>query len=186
MPNFRRGQSGADACKRACISRKRREAPNPHYLPGAGERSSDIATPFHPSGDGSPGAPDGGGRGGGPPVHRRARHQQQGAWTSHKPYTLLTAFDHPHILIGKSEMVTNFMHQNMSNNRIQRDLTSRPKIEDRIPIEKNPIWQVSGRRILCLKLGATVKCTRGAPNLSVCSPTGTLLRRSPSARGLCS
>jgi hypothetical protein len=28
--------------------------------------------------------------------------------TSHKPYTLLTAFDHPHILIGKSEMVTNF------------------------------------------------------------------------------
>ncbi len=60
--------------------------------------------------------------------------------TSHKPYTLLTAFDHPHILIGKSEMVTNFMHQNMSNNRIQRELTSRPKIEDRIPIEKNPIW----------------------------------------------
>jgi hypothetical protein len=80
--------------------------------------------------------------------------------TSHKPYTLLTAFDHPHILIGKSEMVTNFMHQNMSNNRIQRDLTSRPKIEDRIPIEKNPIGQVSGRRILCLKLGATVKCTQ--------------------------
>ena len=39
--------------------------------------------------------------------------------TSHKPYTLLTAFDHPHILIGKSEMVTNFMHQNMSNNLIQ-------------------------------------------------------------------
>jgi hypothetical protein len=60
--------------------------------------------------------------------------------TSHKPHTLLTAFDHPHILIGKSEMVTNFMHQNMSNNRIQRDLTSRPKIEDRIPIEKNHIW----------------------------------------------
>jgi hypothetical protein len=57
-----------------------------------------------------------------------------------KPYTLLTVFDHPHILIGKSEMVTNFMHQNMSNNRIQRHLTSRPKIEDRIPIEKNPIW----------------------------------------------
>ena len=80
--------------------------------------------------------------------------------TSHKPYTLLTAFDHPHILIGKSEMVTNFMHQNMSNNRIQRELTSRPKIEDRIPIEKNPIGQVSGRRILCLKLGATVKCTQ--------------------------
>src|ERR1700726_2206389 len=44
--------------------------------------------------------------------------------TSQKPYTLLTAFDHPHILIGKSEMVTNFMNQNMSNNRIQRDLTS--------------------------------------------------------------
>ena len=80
--------------------------------------------------------------------------------TSYKPYTLLMAFDHPHILIGKSEMVTNFMHQNMSNNRIQRDLTSRPKIEDRIPIEKNPIGQVSGRRILCLKLGATVKCTQ--------------------------
>jgi hypothetical protein len=68
-------------CRRkgACISRKRREAPNPHYLPGAGERSSDIATPFHPSGDGSPGAPDGGGRGGGPPVHRHAR-RQQGPW----------------------------------------------------------------------------------------------------------
>ena len=80
--------------------------------------------------------------------------------TSLKPYTLLTAFDHPHILIGKSEMVTNFMHQNMSNNRIQRDLTSSPKIEDRISIEKNHIWQVSGRRILCLKLGATVKCTQ--------------------------
>src|ERR1700687_3065889 len=62
--------------------------------------------------------------------------------TSHKPNTLLTAFDHPHSLIGKSEMVTNFMHQNMSNNRIQRELTSHPKIEDRIPIEKNPIWQV--------------------------------------------
>ena len=60
------------------------------------------------------------------------------------------AFDHPHILIGKSEMVTNFMHENMSNNRVQRDLTSRPKIEDRIPIEKNPIWQVSGRRISAL------------------------------------
>jgi hypothetical protein len=79
--------------------------------------------------------------------------------TSHNPYTLLTAFD-PHILIGKSEMMTNFMHQNMSNNRIQRDLTSRPKIEDRIPIEKNLIGQVSGRRILCLKLGATVKSTQ--------------------------
>ena len=26
--------------------------------------------------NGSPGAPDAGGRGGGPPVHRRARHQQ--------------------------------------------------------------------------------------------------------------
>ena len=80
--------------------------------------------------------------------------------TSHKPHTLLTAFDRPHFLIGKSEMVTNFMHQNMSNNRIQRELTSRPKIEDRIPIEKNPIGQVSGRRILCVKLGATVKCTQ--------------------------
>src|ERR1700730_11042363 len=57
--------------------------------------------------------------------------------TSHKPYTLLTAFDHPHILIGKSEMVTNFMHQNMSNNRIQRDLTSSPKTEDRIDREKS-------------------------------------------------
>jgi hypothetical protein len=33
------------------------------YLPGAGERSSDIATPFYLSDDGSPGAPDGGGRG---------------------------------------------------------------------------------------------------------------------------
>ena len=42
-------------------------------------RSSDIATPFHPSGDGSPGTPDAGGRGVGPPVHRCARHQQ-GAW----------------------------------------------------------------------------------------------------------
>ena len=27
MPNFRSGQSGAAACKSACISRKRREAP---------------------------------------------------------------------------------------------------------------------------------------------------------------
>jgi len=45
-------------------------------LPRAGERSSDLATPFHPSGDGSPGASDGGGRGSGPPIHRRARHQQ--------------------------------------------------------------------------------------------------------------
>ncbi len=71
-----------------------------------------------------------------------------------------TDFDHPHILIGKSVMVTNFMHQNMSNNRIQRDLTSSPKIEDRIPIEKNPIGKVSGSRIFCLKLGATVKCTQ--------------------------
>ena len=49
MRDFRRGQAGAAACKGACISRKRREAPNPHYLPGVGERSSDIATPFHPS-----------------------------------------------------------------------------------------------------------------------------------------
>ena len=60
--------------------RKRREAPNPHYLPGAGDRSSDIATPFHPSGNGSPGAPNGGGRGGGPPVYRHARHQQGTCW----------------------------------------------------------------------------------------------------------
>jgi hypothetical protein len=78
--------------------------------------------------------------------------------SSHKPYTL--PFDHPHILIGKPEMVTNFMNQNMRNNRIQRDLTASPKIEDRISIEKNPIWQMSGRRILCVKLGATVKCTQ--------------------------
>src|ERR1700720_4508156 len=77
---LRRGKSGVDSCKGTCISRKRRETPNPHYLPGVGERSSDIATAFHPSGDGSLGAPDGGGRGGGPPVHRRARHRQQGAW----------------------------------------------------------------------------------------------------------
>jgi hypothetical protein len=56
MRNFRRGKSGADLCKSTCISRKRRETPNPHYLPGVGERSSDIATAFHPSGDGSPGA----------------------------------------------------------------------------------------------------------------------------------
>src|SRR6266851_7404541 len=79
MPNFGRGQSVADAGKGARIPRERRETPNPHYLPGAGEGSSDLATPFHPSGDGSPGAPDGGGRGSGPPVHRGARHQQ-GAW----------------------------------------------------------------------------------------------------------
>src|SRR6202158_6139858 len=79
MPNFGRGQSVADACKVTRIPRELREAPNPHYLPGAGEGSSDLATPFHPSGDGSPGAPDGGGRGSGPPVHRGACHQQ-GAW----------------------------------------------------------------------------------------------------------
>src|ERR1700674_3570403 len=79
MPNFGRGQSVADACKVTRIPRELREAPNPHYLPGAGEGSSDLATPFHPSGDGSPGAPDGGGRGSRPPVHRGARHQQ-GAW----------------------------------------------------------------------------------------------------------
>src|ERR1700730_18328712 len=79
MPNLGRGQSLADACKVAGIPRERREAPNPHYLPGADEGPSDLATPFHPSGDGSPGAPDGGGRGSGPPVHRGARHQQ-GAW----------------------------------------------------------------------------------------------------------
>src|ERR1700730_17967367 len=70
---------GCNACRGACISRKRREAPTPHYLSGAGGRSSDIATPFHPSGDRRPGAPDGGGRGGGSPVQRRARHKQ-GAW----------------------------------------------------------------------------------------------------------
>jgi hypothetical protein len=50
-----------------------------HYLPGVVEGSSVFATPFHRSGDGSPGAPDGGRRGSGSPVHRRARHQQ-GAW----------------------------------------------------------------------------------------------------------
>src|SRR5580700_5903914 len=79
MPNFGRGQSVVDACKGTRIPRKLREAPNPHYLPGAGEGSSDLATPFYPSGDGSPGAPDGGGRGSGSTVHRGARHQQ-GAW----------------------------------------------------------------------------------------------------------
>jgi hypothetical protein len=105
--------------------------------------------PPHPSGDGSPGAPDRGGRGGGPPFIAALAISSKARGKSHKPYTLLTAFDHPHILIGKSEMVTNFMNQNMSNNLIQRDLTSRPKIEDRISIEKNPIWRVSGRRILC-------------------------------------
>ena len=77
--DFGRGQSVADACKGTRIPRELREAPNPRYLPGAGEGSSDLATPFHPSGDGSPGAPDGGGHGSGPPVHRGARHQQ-GAW----------------------------------------------------------------------------------------------------------
>ena len=64
--DFGRGQSVADACKVTGIPRERREAPNPHYLPGADEGPSDLATPFHPSGDGSPGAPDGGGRGSGP------------------------------------------------------------------------------------------------------------------------
>jgi hypothetical protein len=38
-----------------------------HSLPGAGDRSI-LPPPFRPSGDGSPGAPDAGGRGGGPPV----------------------------------------------------------------------------------------------------------------------
>src|SRR6266436_2165986 len=79
MPSYGRGQSVVNACKGARISRERREAPNPHYLPGASEGSSDLATPFDPSGDRNPGAPDGGGRGSGPPVHRGARHQQ-GAW----------------------------------------------------------------------------------------------------------
>jgi hypothetical protein len=79
MPNFGRGQSVADACKGTRIARERREAPSSHYLPGAGEGSSDRAAPFHPSGDGSPGVPDGGGRGSGSPVHRGPRHQQ-GAW----------------------------------------------------------------------------------------------------------
>src|SRR3984893_7385489 len=79
MPNFGRGQSVADASKATRTPRELREAPNPNYLPGAGEGSSDLATPFYPSGDGSPGAPDGGGRGGGSTVHRGARHQQ-GAW----------------------------------------------------------------------------------------------------------
>ena len=32
---------------------KRREAPNPHQLPGADEGSSDLATPFHASDDGA-------------------------------------------------------------------------------------------------------------------------------------
>src|ERR1700675_3372955 len=106
MPNFRRGQSGADACKRACISRKRRETPNPHYLPGAGERSSDIATAFHPSGDGSPGAREDAAAD--RPFIAALAISSKERGTSHKPYTLLTAFDHPQILIGKSEMVTNF------------------------------------------------------------------------------
>jgi hypothetical protein len=79
MPSFGRGQSVADACKDTGIPRELREAPNSHYLPGAGEGSSDFAAPFHPSGDGSPGAPDGGGRGSGSPAHRSACHQQ-GAW----------------------------------------------------------------------------------------------------------
>src|SRR6202045_3822975 len=79
MPSFGRGQSVADACKDTGIPRELREAPNSHYLPGAGEGSSDFAAPFHPSGDGSPGAPDGGGRGSGSAAHRSARHQQ-GAW----------------------------------------------------------------------------------------------------------
>jgi IS66 C-terminal element len=39
--NSELSERGADTCKGACISRKRRAAPNPHYLPGAGERSSD-------------------------------------------------------------------------------------------------------------------------------------------------
>jgi hypothetical protein len=38
-----------------------------------------FATPFHPSGEGSLGAPDGGGRGSGSSAHRSARHQL-GAW----------------------------------------------------------------------------------------------------------
>jgi hypothetical protein len=73
------GQSVAHARKGTRIPGELCEAPNSHYLPGAGEGSSDFATPIHPSGDGSPGAPDGGGRGSGPPAHRSARHQQ-GTW----------------------------------------------------------------------------------------------------------
>jgi hypothetical protein len=43
MPNFGGGQSVADACKGTRIPRELREAPNSHYLPGAGEGSSDFA-----------------------------------------------------------------------------------------------------------------------------------------------
>jgi hypothetical protein len=49
---------------------------NPHYLPGAGDGLTDLATPLDSPGDGSPGTPDGGGRSGASPVHRSARRLQ--------------------------------------------------------------------------------------------------------------
>jgi hypothetical protein len=48
-----RGQS-VPTPARVRIHRERREAPNPDYLSGAGEGSSDLAAPFDPSLDGSP------------------------------------------------------------------------------------------------------------------------------------
>jgi hypothetical protein len=71
---------GCRRMARYAHSTKTARSAESHYSPGAGEGSSDLATPFNPSGEGSPGAPNGGGRGKGPTVvHRGARHQQ-GAW----------------------------------------------------------------------------------------------------------
>jgi hypothetical protein len=50
MPHLGRGRSVADARKGARIPRERREATNPRHLLGAGEGSSDLATPFPPTG----------------------------------------------------------------------------------------------------------------------------------------
>ena len=48
------GEDNSDACEGAGIPRERREAPNPHYLPGAGEDFTYFTTPFDPTTNGSP------------------------------------------------------------------------------------------------------------------------------------
>ena len=46
IADFGRGQSVADAFKGTRIPRELRDAPNSHYLPGAGEGTSDFAAPI--------------------------------------------------------------------------------------------------------------------------------------------
>jgi hypothetical protein len=133
MWNFRRGQSGADACKGACISRKRREAPNGDFLPGTGE------TPFHQSGDGSHGAPYGGRRGSGAPVHRRASYQQ-GAWRPAGAWVLrLRPTSRP--VRGQSQRSR---REDVSRHRAERRL----RLLERFGRQPKPcvLWSFSGRR----------------------------------------